>query len=422
MIEALRERIGDDVVARTLEAGFNLDFFDDGVLQQIGRVEKGTLALGPNRYQAVILPNVERIPLETLKKLEEFARGGGVVIATRRIPKVAPGFTATESERSQIREISRRLFEGPSAPAHFIEDENRQLGTKLAGLLKPDVSLSPAAPEIGFIHRSAEQAEIYFLANSSNMRHNAKATFRLRGENQMTRPEWWNPLTGEVSPAHVDERQPGGITVSLDLEPYGSRVLVLTNRTLPQRRVDHSSAVPSPIDLSAGWRVSFGQGARSIRMDTLRSWTEDEETRYFSGLAVYEKELVIPENLLQSGREVWLDFGESQPVATSRRRNGMRAWLEGPIREAAAVYINDVRAGSAWRPPYSVNVTGFLKRGENRIRIVVGNTAINHMAGRRLPDYRLLNLRYGVRFEPQDTENLQPIPSGLLGTVRLTAR
>jgi hypothetical protein len=66
-----------------------------------------------------------------------------------------------------------------------------------------------------------------------------------------------------------------------------------------------------------------------------------------------------------------------------------------------------------------LNVTKLLKRGENRIRIVVGNTAINYMAGHRLPDYRLLNLRYGVRFEPQDMENLQPLPSGLLGPIRL---
>lgn len=83
--------------------------------------------------------------------------------------------------------------------------------------------------------------------------------------------------------------------------------------------------------------------------------------------------------------------------------------------------MNDRRAGSVWCPPYSVDVTGLLQRGENRIRIVVGNLAINHMAGRPLPDYRLLNERYGARFEPQDLNNLQALPAGLLGPVRLVA-
>ena len=114
-----------------------------------------------------------------------------------------------------------------------------------------------------------------------------------------------------------------------------------------------------------------------------------------------------------------LDFGAGQAIPEQPRRNGMRAWFEGPVREAAVVYINDQRAGSVWCPPYSVNVTKLLQRGENRLRIVVANTAINHMAGRRLPDYKLLHLRYGERFQPQDLENLQPLPSGLLGTVRL---
>jgi len=92
------------------------------------------------------------------------------------------------------------------------------------------------------------------------------------------------------------------------------------------------------------------------------------------------------------------------------------------VRDVAVVYCNYRRAGSAWCPPYAVDLTGLVKRGKNRIRIVVANTAINHMAGRRRPDYKLLNLRYGVRFEAQDMDNLEPLPSGLLGSVRLLAR
>ena len=60
-------------------------------------------------------------------------------------------------------------------------------------------------------------------------------------------------------------------------------------------------------------------------------------------------------------------------------------------------------------------------RGHCTVRIEVANVAINHMAGRSLPDYRLLNLRYGVRFEAQDMDKVQPVASGLLGPIRLTA-
>ena len=66
-------------------------------------------------------------------------------------------------------------------------------------------------------------------------------------------------------------------------------------------------------------------------------------------------------------------------------------------------------------------MTGLLKPGENRLRIAVGNLALNYMAGHRLPDYRLLNLRYGERFQAQDMDKVRPIPSGLLGTIRIIA-
>ncbi len=411
MIEALKSRIGDPVIARTLEAGYNLDFFDDDVLQQIGKVEKGALSLGANKYKAVILPNVERIPLATLRKLEEFAKNGGLVIAARRIPNVAPGYKASDAERAEIRAIAARLFEGANAAGHLVADENTQLAPKLNALLQPDVQLAPAVTDIGFIHRHDDNADIYFLANSSNQKQSVKATFRVQGLNA----ELWNPLDGSVRAADTQD-EPNGLSLSLELEPYGSCVVIFTNRSLAQA-TDHSASTLTPMDLSNGWRVTIGQ--KTTAMNQLRSWTEDEETRFYSGAVTYEKEITVPDTLLKAGQEVHLDFGAGQAIPEQPRRNGMRAWFDGPVREAAVVYVNDQRVGSVWCPPYSVNVTKLLKRGENRLRIVVANTAINYLAGRRLPDYKLLHLRYGERFQPQDMENLQPLPSGLLGAVRL---
>jgi hypothetical protein len=97
----------------------------------------------------------------------------------------------------------------------------------------------------------------------------------------------------------------------------------------------------------------------------------------------------------------------------------MRALLTGPIREAAVVTVNGRRVGSIWCPPYSIDITSFLKNGDNDLKIVVANTAVNYMAGHALPDYKLLNLRYGERFQPQDMDKVQPVTSGLLGPVHL---
>jgi hypothetical protein len=240
----------------------------------------------------------------------------------------------------------------------------------------------------------------------------------------------------------------GTTKLALDLEPYGSRILVFSRRPLglPKPRaggVDIRENLPPPMDLSAGWKVTFlgatppnevdthnsevpnpaTQTGKSVFMDHLRSWTVDEGTRFFSGEAVYEKTFTLPASMVGSAADLWLDFGEGTGIRPlAGHREGMQAWFEAPVREAAVVYVNGQCAGSVWHPPYAAKLTGLVRAGENELRIVVANTAINELAGTALPDYRLLNSRYGERFTPQDMDGLQPLPSGLLGALRLVAR
>jgi len=92
------------------------------------------------------------------------------------------------------------------------------------------------------------------------------------------------------------------------------------------------------------------------------------------------------------------------------------------LRDAAVVYVNGKRAGAVWHPPYRIDIAPLLQEGANELKIVVANTAINELAGRAAPDYRLLNLRYGEKFTPQDMDHLQPLPSGILGQLRLVCQ
>jgi hypothetical protein len=91
------------------------------------------------------------------------------------------------------------------------------------------------------------------------------------------------------------------------------------------------------------------------------------------------------------------------------------------------VWVNGARAGAAWCPPYRVDVTGLLKPGANQIKIQVANRATNFMADQKshpLPDLTALNADPrlgGNRAQAQDMNRIQVLPSGILGTVQLTA-
>ncbi len=424
--DAVGLKLGPDIIPAILDSGFNLDFFDDGMLDLRGKVENGALVFGDLRYKVIVLAGVERIPLSTLQKIEEFARGGGIVIATRRLPDRAPGYKATEKDTQAVRAIVERLFKGPESPGVFLEKE-AQLGSTLvkAKRLMPDVMLMPASPEIGFVHRHRNDAEVYFLANTSNRRQNVKAAFRVGG----MQAEQWDPMTGQVSPAAVIEKLDDATTINLDLEPYGSTLIVFTERGLPPAPETPPVAfVPSPLDLSNDWTVWFGNGAEPVTMETLRSWTEDAAPKDFSGVAVYEKTITVAPEMLAEGLSLSLSLG--QAIALQDSDSGGRAGtqrfaaaIEAPVHEAAVVYLNTQRVGSVWTPPYSLDVTGRLKAGPNTLRIEVANLAINSMAVHGYPNYNLpsVRLHFGNRFDPQDLKGLRPVPAGLRGPIQLIA-
>jgi hypothetical protein len=314
------------------------------------------------------------------------------------------------------------LFRENGAPGHFVAEES-ELGNALATYLKPDVSISPKTPEIGVVHRKLPHGDLYFIANTSNRRQHVQASFRQSAKNA----EWWDAFTGEISAA----QDPGPRLhdqVDLDLQPYESRLVFTTDSALQlgepkSSETKTASARSVAINLNTDWNVTFPGLNQTIHMATLHSWSDDDPFMYYSGQAIYSKTIAVSAEDLRSGAGMVLNFGEGTPVSKPdpMPQFNMRAYLEGPVREAAEIYVNGQRAGVVWHPPYAIDVTRFLKPGNNELRIIVGNTAINSLAGHALPDYRLLNDRYGERFVPQGMEHLQPLTSGILGNLRLVS-
>ncbi len=418
------------VLEAILNCGYNLDLFDDGMLEMKGKADAGKLAFGDVKYPIVVLNGPANMPLATAQKLEAFAKAGGILVNVgNRLPQHVPGYKATPADQAELKSIMSRLFGqgGPGITAQTPEQFTQLVSAKLA----PDFLLASPNPNIGAIHRHADGSEIYFVANTSPGKQSFAATFRQTGN-----PEQWNPLTGNITSSRLRTATPGASaktgTLSLELEPYGSTVIVFTNRQLPTP----PNPAATTIDLSTGgggWKVTFAAGpggtGAPVTMDKLVSWTTLPNMANYSGIATYQKDIDIPADMASSA--VILSFGE--PTAPTggggggRGGNGFAAALEPPVRDAAVVYLNDKRIGAAWCAPYAVDLTGELKPGRNTLRIEVGNTAVNYLAKAGFPNYnqRAVDQEFppGNRFQPQGM-NLyaQPLPSGLIGPIKLEPR
>jgi hypothetical protein len=396
--------LGKDVTGQIVDAGFNLDY-----------VESRTIDTTGIHHRILILPGITGIPLHTYEKIEAFAEQGGIVIATRTLPSRAPGLEHAKEDSARVREISKRLFQAPSAPGHYLPNE-LLLGATLRKASTPDLNLSAPSQAIGFVHRHlSDDSDIYFVANTTNQAVRRQATFRSPARHR----EVWDPFSGQAN-AIGD-----GSTIELDLAPYESKIISLSSRSshLVQQPVQASTHTPpQPVDLSKEWNVAIPSLHYSTVMHTLQSWADNSATRFYSGQAVYERELELQPSYFRPGMRFVLDFGPGIPVAEKPQSDGMRAWMDSPIREAALVYVNGALAGSVWHPPYRVDITKQLQPGRNHFKLLVANLALNTLAGRSAPDYRLLNSRYGERFTPQPgMQNLRPFPAGVLGPVELLA-
>ncbi len=415
LIDMEREMVGEKIMPAIFEAGYNLDFFDDEMLRTVGKTEKGNLVLGASKHRVVVLPGIERMPLESMRKLDAFVKDGGILVATRRLPALAPDLNVSDADKAEFKSTADRLFGGGNPLVKFVE-KDEDAGATIKSLLKPDAEISPSSVEFGFVHRQNSDSDIYFIANTSNQKRNVQITFRnsqVPAHVQFI-PKIWDAMNGREIRADIRNRSADSTSIVLNFEPYESHVVVFSAGPAPAAAERIESV--SSIDLSTDWNVSFGKG-QPTPMKQLHSWADDDATRYFSGTATYERSF----DLSGTGGRIILDFGEGTALTNTGSRNGMQTWYDPPIREAAVIYLNGIRAGSLWSPPYKLEVTKLVKPGRNDIRVEVGNTALNYMSGRKLPDYKLLTLRYGERFQAQDMDKIQVLPSGILGSVKLVS-
>lgn len=143
------------------------------------------------------------------------------------------------------------------------------------------------------------------------------------------------------------------------------------------------------------------------KVTSLQSWTEQEETRHFSGTGKYEINFNLPVEYVDSELELLLDLGKTGQIAE--------------------VIINGKNAGIVWMRGQKQEISALVKPGENKLEVLVTNTLINRVSAMKeptpIPD-ELVPV-YGSAPTPTPGSlprefGFQPLPaSGLMGPVKI---
>jgi hypothetical protein len=270
------------------------------------------------------------------------------------------------------------------------------VGRVLAGMgVPPDFAAQTRSgqPNLRFIHKRTDEADIYFVANRAAQPEEAVASFRVIGR----APELWDPMTGSVRAAPSWWVEDGVTRVPLTFDEAGS-VLVVFRQTAggagrPRTGMPSQPQFKALLDVGGPWDVAFDpkRGAPAkVAFDRLEDWStrSEEGIRHYSGTATYRKVFTVPAEVRGQKSEVGRSPSTDSDLRPPTSDLSSRLVLDlGRVEVMARVKLNGKDLGVLWKPPYRVDVTGVLKDGANELEIEVANLWINRQIGdEQLPE------------------------------------
>ena len=374
------------------------DFVNADALTHELRVQDGDLiSTGGARYRVLYLGgSSQHMTLPVLRQIESFVEAGATVVG--EAPQSSPSLA---DDNSSFDQLVHRLWSGQ--PVTNVGRgkvlATRDVESALSDLgVQPDVIFTQTRPdtEILFLHRRLADGDLYFINNRKSRPEHIEARFRVIWRV----PEIWHADTGLVEPISY-RIEDSGTVIPLDMEAEDSFFVVF--RTPAQTA---SATVPKPAlstveTLEGPWDVSLQpkQGAvTKLKLETLASLSELPEpaVKYFSGVATYTKVFELPKGA-HPGAPLVLDFGK--------------------VGDLAEVRVNGKPVGTAWHPPYRLEIGTAVKRGRNQLEIRVANLWVNRLIGDAQPGANKVTYTAMPAYRPD-----APLrPSGLIGPVQLEA-
>lgn len=255
-----------------------------------------------------------------------------------------------------------------------------------ADLASLGIKKDAVLPEgIDFTHRTAEGADIYFMSNQTGKQMTFKPVFRAeRAYRYLT-----DAVTGKVYNAGE----------SVTLSAGGSLFYILSDDAVPAKltAMPTQSTTLTTLDKNK-WNISFEETGKKITASQLIDWSKstENEVKYYSGHATYK-------TTFRLGR---------------KPKNGTVMLNLGTVANAATVYVNGQKCGTAWTAPYAVDITKAVKRGNNTLEITVVNTWANALQGNDLGTPPYEGIWTNGKYRRASKELL---PAGLLGPVTITS-
>lgn len=405
----------------------NFDNVNTDVLLNRLQIDGNKLKLPEgNTYRILVLKNTETLSLKTLKRLLEIAKAGVPIVGEK--PERLSGY---HPEKEDIASFNKTVTELISYIGATTDWQKLMQKAKLL----PDMNILNGEA-VDYAHRKTDNEDIYFFFNADSIAKTFEASFRVVDKI----PELWNPMTGEVTKLAQFKSNHENTVTNIPLEVGESVFVVFREATdgivsvkdsegnlslhlsednqirarttatgfyeVPLSNGDtwnfSVTEIPPAVDISKNWQVTFeeksGYGG-TVHFDSLIDWSKHplDSINYYSGTARYQKQFELSKNQLGHNTNISLDLGTVYIVAE--------------------VLINGQNVAVSWMPPFTLDITKFVKEGTNTIELLITNQWSNRLIGdERYPandgEYQLGPHRATNLTMPAWYTNNEPRPKG----------
>ena len=393
--------LGDDAPVKILThrlpelpAGYDFDAFTaDALIRRMDSDTAGVVLPDGHRYKLIVLPRSGRVSWEALQKMGQLIKQGAWVYGNK---PVLYGSQRDLDKQAAFDRLVQQIWgdEQVNQGSHRFGKGRvlwgMSLGEALAEQeLHPDVALAQGDVQdrkLYFVHRKLTDADVYFLANHKDEAEQNRFTFRTG----YRYAQLWDLVSGRRYQLDV-KSVAGGQQVDLQFAGQESAMIVWTNQKEELPVPNWLLQTRKTIALDQDWKVTFDPkwgGSGEVLFKELIDWTQHSEKgiKYYSGTAIYKKTVQLH------------DLGKKTLITTEQ---------PGSV---ARVLVNGKEAGTIWCAPWQLDISAFVKEGENEIEIQVANSLINRMVyDEQLPEKDRVTYAFPSIVSKDDAL----IPSGL---------
>jgi len=390
--------------------GYRFDYLNAEILHDKLSVKEGKIHVeNGGDYRIITLRDSKDMLLSTAQKLKELVVAGAVILGDK--PQDSPSLMDDENDLKELAEIANELWGDTESGSNKIGKGKVYWGKTLDEVLEEEkITKDVIVPEnlnINWIHRETKDAHIYFVASKDDTPVDVSISFRVDNVS----PQIWDALTGNQTDAKIWKRENNRTNVAISLPKNGSKIIVFSKSDTKPLESKITLNGKTVLDAKTGWY----QVHKTNNYPKL-SWKNNEFTASIPGEYIFYKDerattirtVSTKEISLQNNWKLAFDKGWDAPESVEiavlkslialekdavKHYSGTTTYTKtfdvneigtivldlGVVGNIAEVWLNGKKVGVKWAPPFEFDISNYVVKGKNTLKVKVTNTWRNQL-------------------------------------------